>query len=484
MRVKIALNIFLFIFLAPIICNGQDKGDEEIITNKRGVFTVGFSPDILLNSFEKFNTLGNRQLLSKRNFASTQSVDREGKRNRNIKNFFFGASVMYRVTDKQNNFWGVELGYDRGNTAFSYFNIESFNFPTTRSSTVEAWISWNVTNKFSLSLHKAWGKRDDLKWYAKLKSSYVRLATVDDKKGDFVEEWLNDHNTGGIWEGKVLNKNSFSFTPEFGRQLILETKGKDWLFFIGLGYQIGLLDMYELKYYSVSRNTKSLPNSIKVGSNNLAIKFALHIPISSKPITPKPEKKVVPKIKEVAPKQYSQNNLVFLLDVSISMAQDGKLKLLKEYMANMLDSLPPYDYITIITFSGNAKLVLKPTQVIDKEEILSTLENIEPKGGTDANRGIKKAYDVLRKNYIEKGNNRIIVATDGVFKTNRKSRDLIAENLATKNIKLSVFHFVGDRTTSASSLKELAAIGGGNYALVNETNITDKLAEEYKQKVD
>lgn len=466
-----------------LTCLGQEGDAETSIPEKRGIFSIGFSPSIVLNSYENFNALSNRKLLEKRNFASTQSVDREGRRDRNIKNFFFGVSLMYKVIDRQNNFLGIDVGYERGNTAFAYVNIESFNFPTSRSSSVNSWISWNVTNNFSLSVVKAWGKREDLKWYAKFKTAYVRLASMDDKKTDFTEEWLNELNIGGIWEGRVLNRNSVAFTPEFGRQITKSTKSRDLQFFIGIGYQFNPFDMYELNYYSVAANVRSAPNKITVRGNNLALKFSLHIPISSKPIVPRQEKKVVPK-KEVIAKKFSQNNLVFLLDVSISMAQDGKLELLKQYMSNMLDSLPPYDYITIITFSGNAKLVLKPTQVIDKEKILSKLENIVPKGGTDANRGIKKAYDILRKNYIDKGNNRIIVATDGVFKTNKKSRGMIADNLAAKNIKLSVFHFVGERTSSAFSLKELAAIGGGNYALVNETNITDKLAEEYKQKVD
>lgn len=481
MRISISGSIFFLLMMVSLTCLGQE-GDTSLPL-KRGVFSIGFSPSIVLNSYENFSALGNEKLLQKKNFASTQSVDREGRRNRNVKNFFFGVSLMYKLIDRGNNFWGFDLGYERGNTAFAYLNLETFNFPTSRSSTVNSWISWNVTNNFSLSVVRAWGKREDLKWYAKLKTAYVRLASIEDKKTDFTEEWLNELNTGGIWEGRVLNKNSVAFTPEFGRQITKSTKSRDLHFFIGLGYQLNLFEMYELNYYSVEANRRSAPNKIKVRGNNLAIKLSVHVPISTKAIVPRQEKKVAPK-KEVIAKDFSQNNLVFLLDVSISMAQDGKLDLLKQYMTNMLDSLPPYDYITIITFSGNTKLVLKPTQVIDKEEILSKLENIVPKGGTDANRGIKKAYGILRKNYIDKGNNRIIVATDGVFKTNKKSRALITDNLADKNIKLSVFHFVGDRTTSAFSLKELAAIGGGNYALVNETNITEKLAEEYKQKVD
>ncbi len=481
---RILLGILAFIVLSPFSVIAQDFEVEEPIRKKKRVFSIGLMPTIVFNSFESFNTQGNATLLRKRNFASTKSVDREGNRNKGIRNFFYGVSFMYRITDQYNDFWGYELGFEHGNTAFTYTNLNEFRFSSVSSGAeITSWINWNLANRFSFSVHKAWGQRDDLKWYAKLKTSYIQLLSVDDKSENFTEEWRNDNGEGGIWVGRFLRRNNIAFTPEFGRQLVFEAKKQNWLFYIGLSYQIGLFNMYELKYYSITSNNISAPNSIKVKGNNLAARFSLHIPIATVDIPQKTEK-IKPQPKKVIAKQYSQNNLVFLLDISISMNANNKLALLKQYMVNMLDSLPPDDYVTIITFSGATKVIVKPTQISDKEEIKTKLLNITPHGSTNVNRGLDVAYNILKRNYIEHGNNRIIIATDGEFKANKKTKEKVRNNLTTKNIKVSIFHFVGDGGAKSISLEALSTMGGGNYAMVNKDNINDKLEVEYKQKVD
>lgn len=484
MKNRILLGTLVFLSFSSLKIKAQDFEVDEPLFKKKCVFTIGLMPTIVFNSFEKFSAPDNGAVLKKRNFANTKSVDREGKRNKGVRNFFFGVSLMYRVTNQYNDFVGYEVGFERGNTAFAYTNVNAFNFPSRLSGAkITSWINWNQTNQFSFAIHKAWGQRDDLKWYSKLKASYIHLLSIDDKRDDFTEEWINDGNEGGIWEGKFLRRNSVAFTPEFGRQLVIGSKGKNWLFYIGLSYQIGLFNMYELKYYSVSSTSISAPNSIKVKGNNLAAKFSLHIPISASDIPPRVEK-IKPQPKKEVAKKYSQNNLVFLLDVSISMNADNKLSLLKQYMINMLDSLPPNDYITVITFSGATTVIIKPTQISNKEEIKAKLLSITPHGSTNVNRGLDVAYNVLSRNYIKEGNNRIIIATDGEFKANRKTKEKVGNNYGMKGIKLSIFHFVANGGSKSISLKELSAIGGGNYAMVNKNNINDKLEIEYKQEID
>ncbi|MBR0322132.1 MAG: von Willebrand factor type A domain-containing protein, partial [Bacteroidales bacterium] len=54
-------------------------------------------------------------------------------------------------------------------------------------------------------------------------------------------------------------------------------------------------------------------------------------------------------------------NYVFLIDVSGSMNQDDKLPLLKEGLITLTDRLNPTDRVSIVTYSGNVKLLLEST---------------------------------------------------------------------------------------------------------------------------
>ena len=56
-----------------------------------------------------------------------------------------------------------------------------------------------------------------------------------------------------------------------------------------------------------------------------------------------------------------------------------------------------------------------PTAGNEKEKILKAIDEMQPGGSTPGESGIKLAYTIAKKHIIEKGNNRVILATDGDF---------------------------------------------------------------------
>ena len=177
---------------------------------------------------------------------------------------------------------------------------------------------------------------------------------------------------------------------------------------------------------------------------------------------------------------YATNNMVLLLDVSGSMNSPDKLPLLKKSVLLLLKMMRPEDEVSIITFSGKARVELKPISFKEEEKIKKVIEQLKSEGKTDGNAGVKLAYETADENYIRGGNNRIILATDGEFPVSEEVFDLV-KKFSGEDIFISVFNF-GKTTQSAKNLQRLSSLGKGNYEYITRDNVDTKLVKEAKAK--
>ena len=175
---------------------------------------------------------------------------------------------------------------------------------------------------------------------------------------------------------------------------------------------------------------------------------------------------------------YAPNNLIFLLDVSQSMNTAEKLYLLKSSFQHLVGEMRPEDRVGIVTFSGEAKVVLQPTSSTQKELINNALQELKPSGQSDVESGLLKAYEVLTHYYLENGNNKIILATDGDFETFKRHRTLI-ERHKNEDKTLSVFYYSKEKNNSIGyRLRQFAEAGGGRYAYIQAENANEIIIEE------
>lgn len=179
---------------------------------------------------------------------------------------------------------------------------------------------------------------------------------------------------------------------------------------------------------------------------------------------------------------YAANNLVFLLDVSQSMNTPEKLELLKSSFKYLLGQMRPEDQVSIVTFAGEAKTILKPTSSVNTEEIYGALDRLRPLGKSDVERGLREAYTVLDKSMIPGGNNKIILATDGAFETYKRIISMIERN-AKEDKYLTVF-FYGKKEVGSTKyrLLQFSDAGGGRYSFIQKDNANDLIIQE-AQKV-
>lgn len=163
------------------------------------------------------------------------------------------------------------------------------------------------------------------------------------------------------------------------------------------------------------------------------------------------------------------SNLVFLIDVSGSMNSPNKLGLLKPAFKLLTDNLRAEDKVSMVVYAGAAGVVLDPTSGDDKGKIKEALEKLQAGGSTAGGEGIKLAYDLAKENFIEGGNNRVILATDGDFNvgasSDRAMQDLIEEERES-GIFLTCLGF-GMGNYQDSKMETLADKGNGNYAYID-----------------
>jgi Ca-activated chloride channel family protein len=163
------------------------------------------------------------------------------------------------------------------------------------------------------------------------------------------------------------------------------------------------------------------------------------------------------------------SNLVFLLDVSGSMSSADKLPLVQGGYRLMVSQLRKEDRVAIVTYAGAAGLVLPSTPGDQKQTILEAIDRLSAGGSTAGAEGILLAYEVAKENFIQKGNNRVILATDGDFNVGISSNEeleKLIEDKRKEGIFLSVLGF-GTGNLKDQRMEQLADKGNGNYAYVD-----------------
>lgn len=163
------------------------------------------------------------------------------------------------------------------------------------------------------------------------------------------------------------------------------------------------------------------------------------------------------------------SNLVFLIDTSGSMYDENKLPLVQQSFAMLAENLGEDDRVSIVTYAGSDTVVLSGTSGSEQYTINEALSGLTAEGCTNGGDAIITAYELAEKNYIDGGNNRVILATDGDMNVGLTSEsdlvDLITEEKES-GIFLSVLGF-GTDNLKDNKLEALADNGDGIYAFID-----------------
>ncbi len=173
--------------------------------------------------------------------------------------------------------------------------------------------------------------------------------------------------------------------------------------------------------------------------------------------------------KSIDKSELPPSNLVLLIDVSGSMSAANKLPLLKQAFRMLVNELRPEDRVAMVVYAGAAGLVLESTPGSNKSQIIAALDQLQSGGSTAGGAGLKLAYKVAQENFIEEGNNRIILATDGDFNVGASSNaemERLIEEKREYGIFMTVLGF-GMGNYKDDKMEIIADKGNGNYAYID-----------------
>jgi len=171
------------------------------------------------------------------------------------------------------------------------------------------------------------------------------------------------------------------------------------------------------------------------------------------------------------------SNIVFLIDVSGSMSAYDKLPLVQQAFSMLAGNLNEGDTVSIVTYAGSDEVVLEGTSGAKSDYICECLNGLTAGGATAGADGINTAYEIAERYFIEGGNNRVILATDGDLNVGVSSEEGLTELIEQKRdngIFLSVLGF-GTGNYKDNKLEALADNGNGNYAYIDSVDEAERV---------
>ncbi len=180
---------------------------------------------------------------------------------------------------------------------------------------------------------------------------------------------------------------------------------------------------------------------------------------------------------DVPQNQLPPANLVFLIDVSGSMASADKLGLVKSALKLLTQQMSERDRIAIVVYAGSTGVLLEPTPANNVAKIHAVIDSLGAGGSTNGGAGITLAYNMAQQGFIKGGINRVILATDGDFNVGTVSFEALLSLVAEKRktgIGLTTLG-VGGGNYNDKLMEQLADAGNGNHAYLDNLNEAQKV---------
>jgi Ca-activated chloride channel family protein len=162
-------------------------------------------------------------------------------------------------------------------------------------------------------------------------------------------------------------------------------------------------------------------------------------------------------------------NLTFVIDTSGSMAEPGRLDLVKDALHTLVDQLRPSDRVAIVAYESEARLVRPMTPAAEKEKLDAAIDTLRAGSSTNLEAGMVLGYQEARRGFRAGVTNRVIIASDGLANTGATDSATILKKVADEAGQGISLLCVGVGSNYGDSLMEqLADHGDGRAVYVSE----------------
>ncbi|MDW4909856.1 von Willebrand factor type A domain-containing protein [Streptomyces sp. ADMS] len=180
--------------------------------------------------------------------------------------------------------------------------------------------------------------------------------------------------------------------------------------------------------------------------------------------------------------------LTFVIDISGSMAEPGRLDLAKDSLGVMTDRLRDDDSVAIVTFSDEAETVLPMTRLDDhRDRVHNAIDELEPTESTNLGAGVRTGYATAVEGLREGATNRVVLVSDALANTGDTDAGSILDRISDARREHGITLFgVGVGSDYGDALMErLADKGDGHTTYVsNESDAREVFCEQLPRNID
>ncbi|MFF3962518.1 von Willebrand factor type A domain-containing protein [Streptomyces griseorubiginosus] len=180
--------------------------------------------------------------------------------------------------------------------------------------------------------------------------------------------------------------------------------------------------------------------------------------------------------------------LTFVIDISGSMAEPGRLDLAQRSLDTMTERLHDDDSVAIVTFSDQAETVLPMTRLGGhRDRVHRAIDGLEPTYSTNLGAGVETGYRTAVKGLREGATNRVVLISDALANDGDTDPDSILDRIDTARREHGITLFgVGVGSDYGDALMErLADKGDGHTVYVSGADDAEKVfCEQLPQNID
>ncbi|GAB4573056.1 MAG: VWA domain-containing protein [Anaerolineales bacterium] len=171
-------------------------------------------------------------------------------------------------------------------------------------------------------------------------------------------------------------------------------------------------------------------------------------------------------------------NLCLVLDRSTSM-QGEKMDTLKSTAVQLIRSMRPQDVLSVVSFSDRAEVVVPASISLDKRKQESSVQMIQPSGGTEIYQGLEAGLREIRRTLDPSRVNHIILLTDGNTYGDEQKCLKLAEEAAAFNVGITGMG-IGHEWNDIFLDMLAGKTGGSSVYITQPKDIERFLVEKFK----
>ncbi|MFG2953274.1 von Willebrand factor type A domain-containing protein [Streptomyces sp. NPDC048291] len=180
--------------------------------------------------------------------------------------------------------------------------------------------------------------------------------------------------------------------------------------------------------------------------------------------------------------------LTFVIDVSGSMGEPGRLDLARKSLDTMTDRLRDDDSVALVTFSEHAETVLPMTRLGGhRAEIHDAVDGLAPLSSTNLGEGVETGYATAVEGLRKNATNRVVLISDALANDGETDPNAILRRIDGDRREYGITLFgVGVGSDYGDALMErLADKGDGHTVYVSDTaTAADVFCRRLPQNID